>query len=180
MGNALHGQHGKLHHTGEDGHGTDGHIAAVAQQGGIEADGNNALAALHNEGRQAQSQTGKNQLGHNGEILLLQAKRCLLAAEEENHPYAGNCLRNHRGQCCTLNPHAKGIDKQGIQHNVDHGTDQHGHHAGFGEALCCNEGVHAQGQLHKDGADGIDVHVIHSVLDGVFTGAKGKQHITVP
>ena len=61
LGDALEGQHGELHHAGEDGHGPHGDVVAVFQEGGIEADGDDALAGLHHEGREAQSHAGEDE-----------------------------------------------------------------------------------------------------------------------
>ena len=52
LGDALKGQHGELHHAGQDGHGPHRRIPAVFQQGRVEAHGDDALAALHDEGGQ--------------------------------------------------------------------------------------------------------------------------------
>ena len=50
LAEALQRQHGELHHAGQYGHGAHRDVAAVPQQGGVEADGNDAFAGLHNEG----------------------------------------------------------------------------------------------------------------------------------
>lgn len=54
LSDALQRQHGKLHHAREDRHRADGDVAAVPEQGGVEAHGDDALARLHRERRQTE------------------------------------------------------------------------------------------------------------------------------
>ena len=61
-----------------------------------------------------------------------------------------------------------------------HRADEHRQHTRFGKALRRDEGVHSQGHLNENRTEGIDVHILHAVCDGVFAGAEGHQKIPVP
>ena len=75
----LQRQHGKLHDTGENGHGTHCQIAAVFQQRGVEAYGDHALAGLHDEQGTAQRQTRQNNLGVQTQIAPANTDKSLFA-----------------------------------------------------------------------------------------------------
>ena len=180
LGDALQRQHGKLHDAGEDGHGPHGQVAAVFQQGGVEAHGDDAFAGLHDEGGGAQGHAGQNQPGPDGQGCLFQPQQGLLPPQEGHHPYAGYRLGQHRGQGRPPDAHVQGEDEQGVQQDVAHRADEDGFHAHLGEALGGDEGVQAQGQLHEQGAQGINLHILDGIPDGVPAGAEGQQQRTVP
>ena len=180
LGNALKGQHGKLHDAGKDGHGTYGDVAAVFQQGGIEAHGDHALAGLHDERCGAQSHAGQNQSGSQADIFLFQPQQRLRAGEEPQHPDAGNALGQNGGQGRAPDAHMQGKNEDGVQQDVGHRADEHRPHADLGKALGGDEAVEAQGHLDENGADGVDAHVIHGVGNGVLAGAEGQQQILAP
>ena len=115
LGDALQGQHGKLHDAGENGHGPHGQVAAVFQQGGVEAHGDDAFAGLHDEGGGAQGHAGQNQPGPDGQGRLFQPQQGLLPPQEGHHPYAGHRLGQHRGQGRAPDAHVQGEDEQGVQ-----------------------------------------------------------------
>ena len=80
LGDALQGQHGKLHDAGEDGHGPHGQVAAVFQQGGVEAHGDDALARLHRERGQAERHARQDELRRDEEVFPPQAQKRLPTA----------------------------------------------------------------------------------------------------
>ena len=71
--------------------------------------------------------------------------------------------------------HAHSEDKDRVQDDVDHGSDQYGEHTGFRISLCGDEHIHSKCHLDENGSDGVDVHVIGCVTDGIFTGAECQK-----
>ena len=57
---------------------------------------------------------------------------------------------------------------------------RHGEHACFREALRGNKCVHAQGQLHKQCTNSVNIHIPYAIFDSIFTGAKRHKKIAVP
>lgn len=66
---------GKLHHACQHRHRTHGHISAVAQEGGIEADGNEALGRLHHKRGKPQRNARQHDLTAHTEVLRLSCQR---------------------------------------------------------------------------------------------------------
>ena len=60
LGNSLKRKHGELHDTGQDCHGSNCDITAVAKQGRVKADGNDTLTCLHDKGSKTKENTGQN------------------------------------------------------------------------------------------------------------------------
>ena len=79
-----------------------------------------------------------------------------------------------------LNAHVKDVDEQRIKHNVADGADEYGEHTGFREALGGDERVHTQSQLDEQSANGVDIHVVSGIIDGILAGAEGQKQIPVP
>ena len=103
----------------------------------------------------------------------------LFAAQERKNPDAGNCLRQNCGKSSTSDTQMKCKDKQRIQNNVHHCSDQNREHTCFGKALCGDKHIHAKGKLDENSADSVNVHIIYSVFDRIFTGTEGKKESTV-
>lgn len=80
------------------------------------------------------------------------------------------------GQGRAPDPHAEGEDEDGVQHRIEDRADQHSLHAHHREALGGDIGVHAQGHLDEDGAQGINAHIVQGVADGVVAGAEDAEH----
>ena len=80
--NSLKRKHGKLHNTGQDGHGSHCNITAVPKQGWIKADSYNTFTWLHDKSSKSQCDTGKNNFCLQMEMLFPEVKLCLFAAEE--------------------------------------------------------------------------------------------------
>ena len=70
-------------------------------------------------------------------------------------------------------------DKQRIQNNVHHCSDQNREHTCFGKTLCGDKHIHAKGKLDENSADSVNVHIIYSVFNRIFTGTEGKKKSTV-
>ena len=43
-----------------------------------------------------------------------------------------------------------------------------------------DEGVHAQGQLDEEGAEGVDAQIIRGVADGIGAGPEGQEEVIPP
>ena len=177
---ALQGQQGELHHAAQDGHSPHGQVAAVFQQGRIEADGDHTLAGLHGKGGQSQRDAGQNQLCSREKIFLFQPEDGLFPREKTNHPHAGNALRQDGGHCRAPDAHSQPKNQHRVQHDIQHSADEHRLHSHGGEALRRNKGVHTQRQLDEQGAEGVDAHIIHRETDGIFAGSEHKQHFPAP
>ena len=65
---------GELHDAGQNGHGPHGGVAAVFQQGGVEAEHQQAFGGLHDEGSNAESKAGRENMSFHLKILFLNAK----------------------------------------------------------------------------------------------------------
>ena len=63
-------------------------------------------------------------------------------------------------------------DKEQVKHDVRHRADEHRVHADARKALRRDEGVHAERQLDKDRAEGVDAHIVKRVADGILTCAE--------
>ena len=171
----LQREHRELHHAGENRHRADGDIAAVFEQRGIEADGDDALRALHDERGQAERDARGEELHVDAHILRLEAQARLFTHQEADDPHAGNALRNHRRQRRATNAHVQAENENRVEHDVAHRADEHGHHARRREALRGDERIHAERQLHKQRAEGVDVQIIVRVFNRVFARAEGQQ-----
>ena len=180
LGDALKGQHGELHDAGQNGHGSHRQVPAVFQQGGVEAHGDDAFAGLHDERRRTQGHAGQDQPGPDGQGGLFQPQQGLFSPQEGDYPHAGDALGQHRGQGSPPDAHVQDEDEQRVQQNVGHRADEHRFHAHLGEALGGDEGIEAQGQLHEQGAQGVNAHILGGVFDGVPAGAEGQQQRPVP
>ena len=71
-------------------------------------------------------------------------------------------------------------DHDGIKDDIGDSTDQDREHPCFGKSLRGDECVHPKGKLDKNSANRIDVHVVDTILDGIFAGTKRHEEITVP
>ena len=89
-------------------------------------------------------------------------------------------MGQHGGQRGAPHAHVEAENKQRVQRRVGNGTDEHGEHTHLGKALGGNKGVHAQGQLYEYGAQGVKVHIGHTVINGVGAGAECQQQRAVP
>ncbi len=79
---------------------------------------------------------------------------------------------------CT--PMFEAKNKNRIQNDIGHRSNQHRKHACFGKPLRGNKRVHSQGQLHKHRTYGVNIHIADAIFDGIFTGAKRHEKIAVP
>lgn len=180
LAQSLQWQHGELHDAGQDGHSAHSDISSVMEQGGVEADGDDAFTGLHDESGRSQSHAWKDDGRLQPQIAKTNPKERLFPAQEQQNPCTGHGLGQYGGQSCSPDAHAQSEDEDRIQDDVGDGADQDREHTGPGEALGGDKGVHAQGQLNEDGTQGIDVHISHTIFDGVFAGAKSHQEIPVP
>ena len=114
------------------------------------------------------------------QIAAADAQLGFPSEQEAQHPGARERLRQNGRQCRAAHAHAEAENKDGIQNDVGHRTDEHRQHARAGKALGGDESIHAQRKLDKDGADCVQIHVGNAVFDRVFTCAKGQQEIPIP
>ena len=175
LGNSLKWKHGKLHDTGQDRHGSDCNIAAVAKQGGVEADSNDTFACLHDKGSKAQENTGQNGCRFQPQILDTDMKLGFLAAEKADDPYTGNGLGKYRCEGGSLYAHMESEDKYRIQDDVTDGADQDGDHGNGCKSLGGDKSIHTERQLHEQGSECVNLHVSGCIADSVGTCAKGQQ-----
>ena len=99
---ALQWHQRKVHHAGQNGHGANGDITAVTQQGRIEANGKQTLGGLHHKRRKTQRHAGQINRWLNPQILSADFERCFFARQESEHPTGRNRLRKNRRQCSAL------------------------------------------------------------------------------
>ena len=71
-------------------------------------------------------------------------------------------------------------DKQRVQRRIGNGADEHREHTYLSEALGGDKGVHAQGQLHEYGAQGVNIHIGHAVINSIGAGSECQQQRPVP
>ena len=176
----LQRQQSQLHDAGHDGHGPDRDIPAVFQQRGIKADGDHAFAGLHDERGDAERKAGRKQPEPGKNILRFQAQHGLFSGEKRDDPYAGQALRDDGRKRGAAHAHTHGKNENRVKDNIGDRADQNGRHSGPCKALRGNEGVHPQRYLHKDRADGIDVHIRRRVGDGVSACSEQQKEILVP
>ena len=161
----------------DDGHGANRQITTVFRKAGGKAHGKQTLSGKHHKGgnaqREARSDDGQLQL----HIRCLQAQNGVLAGQKPQDPAGTNRLTHHRSQRGALDTHAQHEDKNRVQNDVDHRTDDRGQHADLGKALCGDEGVHAHDQQHKYAAQNVDPGVIQCVGQGRLAGTKEGQQL---
>ncbi len=68
----------------------------------------------------------------------------------------------------------KAEDKDRIQHDIGHCTDQHGEHGNPRLALADDKGIKTQRQFHKQRTEQIDRQIVHSIA---YRGVTGSKHI---
>ena len=105
----------------------------------------------------------------------MQAQAAAAAAQEGHHPGGAHRLRQNGGQGGAPDAHAQDKDKDGVQNDVQNGPDEHAEHGGGGPPLGADEGIEAQGQLDKDGAQQIDADILLGVADGGVGRTEGVQ-----
>ena len=177
--NSLKRKHGELHNAGQDRHGSDCNITAVAKQGRVEADGNDALACLHDKSGKTQKNTGKDHASLQTQISSADVELCLFATEEQNHPYTGDGLGKYRCKGGTLYAHMKSEDEYRIQNDIADSADQDRNHGNGGKSLCGDKCIHTKGQLHEQRSECIDVHIIRRIGNGISACAEGQQQGSV-
>ena len=177
---ALQRQHGKLHHAREDRHRADGDVAAVLEQGGVEAHGDDALARLHRERRQTERHARQDEPGRDEEVLTPEVQKRLLPAQERQHPRAREPLREHGRQRRAAHTHVQREDKDRVENDVRRRTDEHRVHTCLGKTLRRDEGVHAERELDKERSERINMQVVGGIADGVLTRAEGQQRVAPP
>ena len=173
--NSLKRKHGELHDTGQDRHGSDCNITAVTEQGRVEAHSNDALTSLHDKSGKSQENTGKDHTSLQTQISFADVELCFFAAEEQNHPYAGNSLGKYRCKGSTLYAHVKSEDEYRVQNDIADSADQDRNHGNGGKSLCGDKCIHTKSQLHEQRSECIDVHIIRRIGNGISACAEGQQ-----
>lgn len=114
------------------------------------------------------------------EIPGLQSQPGAPAQQKQQHPHCGEHLGEHRGQGGALHAHVKDKDKNGVENDVGHRTDDDREHGEGGEALGGDEIVQPQGDQYGNGPPEIDAQIFHGVADGVLTGAEEIEQGLLP
>ena len=169
---ALHRQCRQLADAGDDRHCADRDITAVTCEAGGEADGEQALGRQHHEGGDAETQARKDDLRVELHIRPAKVQKGLLSGQEAEDPDGTDRLTEHRGERRALHAHPQDEDENRIQDDVDDGTDDGCQHADFCEALGGDEGVHAEHDHHKDGAEDVDTGVGQCIGQGDRAGTE--------
>ena len=86
-------------------------------------------------------------------------------------PDGGHGLGQDGGQSGTLDSHVKTKDQDGVQNDVAHRADDHGHHGEKGEALGGNEVIETDGEKHGYGLCLSHRH-IGTVAPRIFKGIE--------
>ena len=175
MRQALQRKHRKLHDARQDRHRADRDVAAVFKKRRVEADRDDALACLHDKRRRAKRDARQEEFRAQADIFVSQPQQRLFSAQKCAHPDARHALRENGCQSRAANAHVEHEDEQRVEHNVADRANQHSQHAGLRKALRGDERVHAERQLDKNRADGIDAHIADSVVNRVFARAKSQQ-----
>ena len=84
----------------------------------------------------------------------------------------GDGLGKDGGKRRAPNAEIQGKDEQRVQKDVEPRANEGGFHADGGEALRGDEGVHAQCNLDKHGAQRVDPHIVQRIADGVLAGTE--------
>ena len=126
---------GELHDAGQNGHGPHGGVAAVFQQGGIEAEYQQAFGGLHDEGSDTEGKAGRENVPFYLKILFLNAKNGDVSGEEFYSPQSAQCLGYDGGESCAFDSHVETEYENRIENNVCNRADDYGEHADFGKAL---------------------------------------------
>ena len=175
------GHGNQLVHGGQHGHCPHSHIPAVAEQGGSEADGEDALCGDHHEGGNTQTQAGQDHPRDQTHVLPAKLQRGFAAGEKPQDPHRADRLTEHRGSGSSGDSHIQNENQNRIQNDIDNGANNRGEHTDLGKALGGDKRVHAHDHQHKDAAQSIDPAVGHTVGNGVAAAAekpdqlRGKQ-----
>ena len=175
MADALKGQGRQLGSAGDDRHSAHGHVAAVPGEAGAEADGEQTLGGEHDERGYAQRYDRQDGLLFRLQVLFFQLESGLGAGEEAQDPDGTHGLTEHGGDGRALHAQTEREDQDGVQNDVDDRTDDGGEHTDLGEALRCDEGVHAHHDEDADRAEDVDAAVGQRVRQGGIAGTEQAQ-----
>lgn len=177
LGDAGQGHVNQLYHGGQHRHGAHGHVAAVAEQGGSKADGENAFGGDHDKGGNTQAKAGADDPGLQNHIAGPEPQHGFLTGKKAQNPHRADSLAQHRGDGGSRDTQVQTENQNGVQDDIDDSTDDRGEHADFGKALGGDKGVHAHDHQHKDAAQGIDPSVGYAVGDGVAAAAEKPDQL---
>ena len=141
MGQSLDRDNDHLHNTGHNGHGAHVQVAAIFLQAIVQGHADQAFRALHDKWRDPKAGDLLYHRAMEFQITLPQPDHTLLRSEEPEDPGCAHRLGQDGGQGRPLHSHAKQEDEDGIQHNVDHRSDQHRQHGSQSASLAADEGV---------------------------------------
>ena len=170
------GQERELNQGEEDRHRSDRDVTPEFLERGIEANGQNALADLHQESRAPQKKQRADFSpirSHEGEA---EPPHAVLRKEEGHDPNAGYRLRNDGRTSRAFDPHPEGEDEKRIERDIEDGANQDREHRGGGLAHRGDEAIEPEGEFDEEGPDRVDVHVIEGVADRVLRSAKREKH----
>ena len=176
LGDPLDGHGDHLHDALDDGEGAHVQVAPVPLQAGVQHHGDQALGGLHDERGHPQAGDPRDHGPPQAHILRPDAQTGAAAAQEQHHPGGAHRLGQDGGQSRPPDPHVKDEDEHRVQHDVQDRPDEHRAHGGHGPPLGADEGVQAQGQLDKDGAQQVDGDIVGGIADGGLRGAEGHEH----
>ena len=177
MADADEGHGDDLIDGGQHRHGSHSHIAAVTEQGGSEADGEDTFCGDHHEAGNAQAQAGKNHPRLQDHVAEPELQHGFFAGEKPQNPHRADRLAQYRGNGGARHPQIQRENQNGIQDDIDDRADDRGEHTDFGKALGSDKGVHAHDHQHKDAAQRIDPPVAYAVGNGVPAAAEKPDQL---
>ena len=99
----------------------------------------------------------------------------LPSGEETQNPQGGYQLGQDGGQRCPAHAHIQHKDENGVQNDIQDGSDQHRQHTLTGEALGVDEIIHSQADHHKGASQQIDGQILVCIREGLIAGAEKIQ-----
>ena len=84
-------------------------------------------------------------------------------------------MADNRSQRRPCHAHVHGKDKQRVQRHIQHRAQHGGDHGGLGKALAGDVVIHANSDLHEDGAYNIDSKVAVGIGQGLVACPENAQ-----
>ena len=98
------------------------------------------------------------------------------SSQEFQHPHCRTKLRQNRGKRGSAYSHAESKDKQRIQENIHHSSDEYGEHSHISKALAVDKRIHPQRNHHKNSSKKINADIISGVGKCCIACAKRIQN----
>ena len=143
----------------------------------VEDDEQHAVGGDDQEGRQAEGDDPHHDLPV--KAAPPQGHRHLFPQQGTEHEGTGGHLGDDGGQSRARHIHLENKDKNGVQHNIEDGSQHHRSHAQAGIALGNEEAVHAGGHQGKEGTGGVDGQVGIGIAKGGRTCAEPLEQLAL-